>query len=344
MSGRLSDSNSRGRIDPHAADRRGPAWPTHPPLPRTGCRAHLTEWSQRAAQYLRRMIETGEVDGPGRLSERLRAVENFFEVLNKLVTIEELSWAAVESDPRLLAYNAALRRQFESVQAATVLTQQGLGHLAVSFVRAAVEDVIYLAFFAKLEVAAARELFKLLGVWDSTRSLIAQRAYLGDEVMSRLWYPADFVDRVQVKCDETRVELQRLQRQYRWAGGNVPSAAWLAEQAQRLELYEYLHAATSRAVHFSAGEILRRSWGEQSGSVRTDHAGFREHLAEFALDQLVRLYAETWRIATPALQAAGIRTNQGLTWTDVEPTLNRLLDFAGVPLVHAAEWNLRPQR
>jgi hypothetical protein len=36
------------------------------------------------------------------------------------------------------------------------------------------------------------------------------------------------------------------------------------------DLYDYLHAATSRALYFSAGEIMRRGWGHPHGRMTTD--------------------------------------------------------------------------
>jgi hypothetical protein len=70
------------------------------------------------------------------LAVRIQALEDFAELADRMMTIGELKWAAVEGDFRLLAINAALRRQAESIRAAALLSRHGLGHLAVAFVRA----------------------------------------------------------------------------------------------------------------------------------------------------------------------------------------------------------------
>ncbi|EKT76705.1 hypothetical protein WSS_A41275 [Rhodococcus opacus M213] len=44
----------------------------------------------------------------------------------------------------------------------------------------------------------------------------------------------------------------------------------------------------------------------------TDKHAFRGHLASFALDRLWRLYVETWRIAVPMLDRAGISSDESL--------------------------------
>jgi len=277
------------------------------------------------------------------LSERVEAVEDFLEVAARLLAVGDLNWAEVDADYRLLAVNAALRRQPESIRAATVLARQDLGQLAVAFVRASLEDVIYLRFFISLPLEDSQKLFLLFGNWDTTRSLLAQRTYLGDELMARLWYPEQFLDAVQIKRDQVRADLKVLQKQYKWPGGELPSAAWVAQRAGKKDLYDYLHAATSRSLHFSAGEIMRRGWGHPAGRIVTDKTEFREHLAAFALDQLWHLYIETWNVTMPLWEAAGIRGDDTLSDEDMEPVVNRLLATGRVPLVHAHEWNLTPE-
>lgn len=88
------------------------------------------------------------------------------------------------------------------------------------------------------------------------------------------------------KRESVKAQLRALRQRHNWSGGTLPSAEWIAERADKRDLYDYLHAATSRALHFSAGEIMRRGWGHPYGRITTDQPEFREHLASFALDQL----------------------------------------------------------
>ena len=196
------------------------------------------------------------------LQARVEAVEAFISLADRLFEIHVIEWSAVEDDWRLLAINGAFRRQLESITAAILLTKQGLGHLSVTFVRAALEDVMYLRFFLGLDRIASQRLFTLLGRWDGFRSLLSQRNFVGDEVMKDLWYSTEFLDAAEDRRNETRDALKELQKQYRWRGGIVPSADWIAERAGQRELYDYLHAATSRALHFSAGEMNAARLGQ----------------------------------------------------------------------------------
>lgn len=82
-----------------------------------------------------------------------------------------------------------------------------------------------------LALEDSQKLFLLIGNWDVTRSLLAQRTYVGDDVMNELWYPTNFLDAVQLKRDEVRSQLEELQKHYKWPGGELPSGAWIAEKA-----------------------------------------------------------------------------------------------------------------
>jgi uncharacterized protein DUF5677 len=268
-------------------------------------------------------------------------VEAFMSLVDRLFEVHAIEWSAVEDDYRLLAINGAFRRQLESIKAAILLTKQGLGHLTVAFVRAALEDVIYLRFFLDLDRIASQQLFILLGRWDGLRSLLAQRSFVGDEVMNELWYSTEFLDAAEERRNETRDALKELQEQYRWRGGIAPSADWIAERAGQRQLYDYLHSATSRALHFSAGEIMRRGWGSPTARMTTDSPVIREHLANFALSQLVLLFFETWQIVDDT-GAAGISLAEDIEQSEVDAVVQRIAALGQVPLVYAGEWNLIP--
>ncbi len=276
------------------------------------------------------------------LQARLEAVEAFVSLADRLFQIGPIEWSAAADDYRLLAINAAFRRQLESIKATVLLTKQNLGHLAVAFVRAALEDVIYLKFFLDLDRAASPRLFILFGRWDGLRSLLAQRDYLDDEVMNELWYSTEFLDAAEAQRTVTREELKELQKEYRWSGGIVPASDWIAERAGQRPLYDYLHAATSRALHFSAGEIMRWGWGNPTGQMATDDLGFRQHLANFALYQLVLLFFETWKIVDDT-GVAGVNLAKDVDTAEVDAVVQRIAALGQVPLVHAAEWNLTPE-
>ena len=128
------------------------------------------------------------------LAVRIEAVERFADCAEHVLTVTDPAWSDVAHDYRLLAVNSSLRRQQESIRAAILLSRHDLGHLAVAFVRAALDDVIYLRFFASLDLDRSQELFAAMSNFDSLRALLAQRNYIGDKEMARPWYPTPFFD------------------------------------------------------------------------------------------------------------------------------------------------------
>jgi len=252
-----------------------------------------------------------------------------------------LEWRERDANFRALAINHTLRRQHEALSAAVMLADMQQGHLAVAFVRPALDEWLWLTYLCKLDLAKANGLLLAMGRYDAIRSLSAQRDYIGDEAMTaQLWYPPGFVDVQVEQLPKVREELRRLGQVLGWGNSALPPARWLAEQVGEVAEYEYLHAATSRAVHFSAGEVLRRGWGTPGGILVTDKPEFREHLADFALDRLWRLWASTLVAVVDRLDNTGVHFEESIDV--ISETLGKLSRLGKVPLVHAAEWNLAP--
>lgn len=82
------------------------------------------------------------------LQARVDAVEALVSLADRLFKIHAIEWSAVKDDLRLLAINGTFRRQLESIKATIILAKQGLGHLAVAFVRTALEEMIILNSFS----------------------------------------------------------------------------------------------------------------------------------------------------------------------------------------------------
>jgi hypothetical protein len=228
----------------------------------------------------------------------------------------------------------------ESLEASVKLAQSGLGHLGAGFIRPALDELLWMSYLKNMEHGDAQELMSVMGVWDAGRSLAAQRNYVGDAVMQILWYPLDMLDQQGAALAVTKDRLKALGKKHGWSG-LLPTAGWLAEQADLVDLTEYLHAATSRSLHFSVGEIERQCWGTPGGIITTKKPEFREYVTKFALRQLPLLLIRTVGATMPFLEAAGITSDEvdDGEWDAVRVQLEAL---GNVPLVHAHEWNLTP--
>jgi hypothetical protein len=279
----------------------------------------------------------------GALSRRLHALEIFAAQMTSAVRLGPLTWHEANPDLRALAINNGVRRQRDALDGTIALGKAGQGHLAVAFVRAFLEERIWVSFLAAMPGSEASALLGAMGRWDAVRSVVAQRDYVGDRVMSLdLWYPPGFVDAQAATLPALNAELRRLRDGWGWQG-ILPPVAWVADQVSLRDEYDYLHSATSRALHFSAGEVLRRGWGTPGGVLITAKEEFRAHLADFAYDELWRLHLATILGAADLLGEAAISVTDDFFSDEGQDRLtSELMALGRVPVVHAYEWNLTP--
>ncbi|MFJ8495940.1 hypothetical protein ACIRBZ_47620 [Streptomyces sp. NPDC094038] len=277
-------------------------------------------------------------------SPRLQALRTFSARMCTEIRLGPLVWDESDPDLRALTINNCVRRQRDAIEGAIALGDARQAHLAVAFVRAFLEERMWAIFLASMTHSEANALLLAMGLWDAQRALIAQRDYIGNLDMTlHLWFPPGFVDaHAAATLDDRKTELRQLRDRWGWQGA-LPSPKWVAEQTSLLKEYEYLHSATSRALHFSAGEVLRRGWGTPGGFLVTDKREFREHLAEFAYDQLWRQHLGTIVGAADILGDAAISVPDGFFSEENRIKLiSELQNLGRVPLVHAHEWNLTP--
>ncbi|MFI6777329.1 DUF5677 domain-containing protein [Nocardia sp. NPDC050412] len=282
------------------------------------------------------VFEDGDVEA------RLLAVEAWIAAGKQVIVIGDLSWETALTDVRRMAVNYILRRQLEALDATVVLAKAGLGHLAVGFVRPALDELLWMLWVKDLPQQHAQELLTAMGRSDGIRSLMAQRVYVGDAVMQELWYPVAFLDAQ--KKQQTLLEgvLQGFRKQYGWQRGVLPSASWVAKQSGHEDLYDYLHAAASRALHFSMGEVLRHFWGDPHGKLGALKPEFREYRASFALYQLPKLFIDTASACADFFEDAGLLSGDEALLEPYFAAGRIVAQFAAVPLVDANEWNLSP--
>ncbi|QOC94354.1 DUF5677 domain-containing protein [Micromonospora craniellae] len=274
---------------------------------------------------------------------RVAAVEAWIAATKQALIIGDLTWDAAWPDLRRIAVNYILRRQLEALDATVVLAKVGLGHLAVGFVRPALDELLWMLWVKDLPQQDVQNLLMAMGRSDGIRSLLAQRAYVGDAVMQELWYPVTLLDAQEQQLTRVNDELAKIREQFNWSGRPLPSASWVAKQTGHKDLYDYLHAAASRALHFSMGEVLRNGWGEPGGKLVTLKPEFREYRTSFALYQLPLLFLETADACHEFFEHAGItELEDEALEKQILAAAQALGKFGRVPLVHAHEWNLTP--
>jgi hypothetical protein len=274
-----------------------------------------------------------------------KAAEEFRTIFQPIISHSpRLRSGDVEEDFLLLGSRFALTRQFEAIVAALQLATITLGHHSVSFLRPALEEYLWLKYFAQLDARVASQLYATLGVNDVLRSAEAVHGYIGDDGMADVGFPPAFQAYVaQQRAAQTR-KIRDFNQQLGWPGRPaVASMEWIAGQVGERDLYAYLYSATSRSVHFSAGEGLRRAWGDPAnpeGYVSVEDVDHRLYLSDFGFYQLIRLFISTW-IATERwhdvvvpLSEETVDADELLEW------VNKFYALPGVPIVLAKEYEL----
>jgi hypothetical protein len=117
--------------------------------------------------------------------------------------------------------------------------------------------------------------------------------------MERLGFPPEVVARLRKHLNEGQPQLEALGRRLGWPEKNngvlIPPSlpfSFLAKMVGRADEYDYLYQATSRYVHFSPQQLLRRGWGKK-GRITIDSAHMSEHWASFALYWCFSIFFQT---------------------------------------------------
>jgi hypothetical protein len=144
-----------------------------------------------------------------------------------------------------------------------------------------------------------------------------------------------------VYVDKAKSDFSELGDQLGWPNRKRPPLTdWIADQVSDRRTYDYLFAASSRVVHFSAGEAFRNTWWD--AEMRLHLAKERQnHQYAFALHCLILTALETFiSVFTIMYSSSGIELDKD-TLRDAS---RRYMELGSVPLVIHEEFNLRPHQ
>lgn len=283
--------------------------------------------------------ESGRVQGPAGL--RIAAVRRV------LTTLQPMKVALADQPPSHfmdvldLVCRAAYIRQHEALVGHVSASAAGHGHATVLILRPAFEEMLWLEYLGTLDAAIARELLGLLTAQEIGQGVEAQQKHLGKRTMKELGFSSHFVNQTGRQLAETRRALSKLGSrlgfpvgdQGRWFG---PSMGDLAAITGQEALYSFLYSGTSRTVHFSPAELMRRSW---FGEDRTTHISsdlFESYWADFGLAWGTEILMHT-AVATLELMPSEFEF-------EIPDTLlgevEDLMSMGRVPIVTREEMNL----
>jgi len=224
---------------------------------------------------------TSPVSGRRELHVAIRKWAEFLERI--MAELGSYHWIGDLNDHLLeIVRRGVARRQFEAIQAIQSMCEKGHGHFGVTMLRPAYEELIWMEYLAR-HPARANELVGLIARDEISNNLAAQNDYIGAAGMLAHGFSQRFVKVTLAKLKPFEARLRQIGKELGWReGALLPSMAFVARKVGREKEYKFLYQGTSRYVHFSAQEVLRRVWG-RNGQVAITSATFSAYWQDFAV-------------------------------------------------------------
>lgn len=258
-------------------------------------------------------------------------VKSITNILSPVVdAFENYTWSGKESDQFWeLIQRSSVIRQYEAINAILQMTTQSNGHFGVTFLRAAFEELIWLDYLKKNN-SLANEFARLKASCEIADSLEVQNQYLVAKNMQAVGFTQKFVKQYLARNRESNSRLKAIGRELKWRDGETfPSAAFIAKNVGRERDYKFIYHASSRYVHFSPHELVRRVWG-QKGHVNISSKTFSKYWTFFALYWSVRIFLQT-------LSATQLEWHGFIDDTQADLLLEKLKELHPVEIVTRTE-------
>ncbi len=223
-----------------------------------------------------------------------------------------------------------VKRQFESIKAILNMVDSGFGHFGVTLLRPAYEELVWVEYLDQ-NAEIANELVLLLANHDIARNLSAQNDYIGAKEMLAGGFSQRYVKVCLARDRITKKRIKEIGSQLGWREGAIPpSMAFLSRKVGREPEYRFLYQGTSRFVHFSTGEILRRVWGK-SGEVTIGSTSFSSYWQEFAMYWSFRIFGQ---LISPCID---IFDEFDISDRKLQEMLNLIGSFRPIPIITPQE-------
>jgi len=119
----------------------------------------------------------------------------------------------------------------------------------------------------------------------------------------------------------------------------LPSVSFVARATKEKELYDLIYHATSRTVHFTVSELLRRAWGDAK-EVKITSRQMGEYWSTFALYWGWRICFFTFVEVAEAFQSGGVSVRNFEDESLFESLMKKFSEPGITPIITAREMNL----
>jgi hypothetical protein len=210
-------------------------------------------------------------------------LEEFLSALEPLIRdISHLTWENAPPPMFEIVCCAAICRQFEAIQASKDMTRRDTGHFGVLFLRAACEELIWIRYLNSIDPKVADIIIHCL-VQKETHDLVnGQEQFSGRNSLIKGGFSPKFLNDKKDTSKQAHTLLKSIGVKLKWPTSPLPTVAFLARRTGSTKLYNYLYHASSRFVHFSTVELLRRGWGKP-GELNLGSSHYSGMWTKFAL-------------------------------------------------------------
>ena len=254
-----------------------------------------------------------------------------------LSTASTVDWlpahgAKGKEDLLKLVLLAIVVKQHESLQAILALNKNEEGFSAVPLLRAMCEELIWIRYLATVTTDEQASIISALASVGLFESFTAQDGY----VVPNLDFSQKWKEQLAASSAASADTLRTIFRTQGFQLRNnsaIPSVRQLAKKADMEPMYKLLYHATSRAVHFSVPELLRRIWGKP-GSMKISSKTFERYWAAFSLYWGGWLYSLTFVESLLVLQEPNIADE---TIISLEEAALKIKSRGAIPILTAEE-------
>lgn len=273
------------------------------------------------------------------LNKNVRRVSEYLKPV--VDTASQITWKPINGFMPLIR-RAILCRQYDFLDTISFLVENERGYASVSFLRASCEELIWLKYLHQINSLDAEEVITNILQAEIFNNLEAQDEYGGRNSITTLNLLPYLEGAIKTR-PSNKIKIKTLGRKLEWDkrtidNANTPSIAFLARKTGQLSLYKFLYHASSRYVHFSGMELLRRAWGK-SGEISIKSNHFNDYWSAFSLIWGLRLFILTY------LELNEHLVNDGIPDYEIDEeflldTFRLIADFGEMPIITESE--LRP--